>query len=548
MVAGSVNSLDGNEVYTYASGQPFSHGGYSYDTWGNNTGIRLLRSRTHGFVSLNAGYVFNVQADQMPQMTTKPVQVPSSIAEPYLLLNIRTSSVGFALVELRPPGSGQPLDGFSFNQSDLIRGNTLSAAASWNHGQAGSLASLRGKLVTVAITMADADLFSIQFGELEPASKLKTDDGSSTMHSLALPPPHADDYYHCLETCSPMSLCKPLKPGPARFEVEVFASAVGGAHEGFAYGQNGSEWRNWLLGAGGSKISHIILMNSQMGVDTGAHDGLLCEAHRRGIRILDGGIVDSCLGASFNSRPDDLLNTTLVDLWVAKSAHFIQSSGLDGAFLDYEGPMYRAMAQSNGSHLREGLTAAMSKLKGAMEAAVPGSQLAMAVGITGEPWNQQFTPEQINSTIHSVDRFFFMDYSFCGHHYSGLANSGLFFIKERLKKMRESLGFPNGQLIAGWPWWGCDFQCHEKDVNCTHLRWDCGGSDCHGREPGGDGHNGSDPGYAQIQPLLSISEARGFGRQWSEEGTSSKDRGGPGPYFTRFNASNGRYYQTWYDP
>ena len=66
MVAGSVNSLDGDEVFTYASGQPFSHNGWGYDTWGTNTGIRLLRSRTHGFVSLSAGYAFNVPVDQMP--------------------------------------------------------------------------------------------------------------------------------------------------------------------------------------------------------------------------------------------------------------------------------------------------------------------------------------------------------------------------------------------------------------------------------------------------------------------------------------------------
>ena len=44
MVAGSVNSLDGDEVFTYASGQPFSHNGWGYNTWGTNTGIRLLQS------------------------------------------------------------------------------------------------------------------------------------------------------------------------------------------------------------------------------------------------------------------------------------------------------------------------------------------------------------------------------------------------------------------------------------------------------------------------------------------------------------------------
>ena len=187
MVAGSVNSLDGDAVLTYASGQPFTHNGWGYDTWGSNTGIRLLQSRKHGFVSLRAGYVFNVPLEQLPQMATQPVRVPgsSSVTKPYLLLNIQTSSVGFAVVELRNPDTGQALEGFSFNKSDLIRGNTLAAAASWDNGQVGSLDSFRGKLVTVAVAMADSDLFSVWFGDLEHTSI------SQCMGTLARMCPHA---------------------------------------------------------------------------------------------------------------------------------------------------------------------------------------------------------------------------------------------------------------------------------------------------------------------------------------------------------------------
>ena len=91
----------------------------------------------------------------------------------YFEIRKATSNVGFAVVELRSPDSGQPLAGFSFNQSDLIRGNTLSAAASWGHGQAGSLVALRGTLVTVAVAMTDSDLFSLWFGEIAaPASAI----------------------------------------------------------------------------------------------------------------------------------------------------------------------------------------------------------------------------------------------------------------------------------------------------------------------------------------------------------------------------------------
>jgi hypothetical protein len=56
MVAGSVDSSDELEVLTYASAQPFTHGGdIANVTWKNNTGIRLLRSRKHGWVSIDAG-------------------------------------------------------------------------------------------------------------------------------------------------------------------------------------------------------------------------------------------------------------------------------------------------------------------------------------------------------------------------------------------------------------------------------------------------------------------------------------------------------------
>ena len=71
------------------------------------------------------------------------------------------------MVELQDPGSGQPLDGFAFCQSDPIQGNTLSAAGSWGVGNA-TRVGFRGKLVTVAVAMTDSDLFSIQFGQLEP--------------------------------------------------------------------------------------------------------------------------------------------------------------------------------------------------------------------------------------------------------------------------------------------------------------------------------------------------------------------------------------------
>ena len=46
MASGLVPSADGGEVYRYASGQPFTHGGDGANTtWAANTGIRRLRVR-----------------------------------------------------------------------------------------------------------------------------------------------------------------------------------------------------------------------------------------------------------------------------------------------------------------------------------------------------------------------------------------------------------------------------------------------------------------------------------------------------------------------
>ena len=49
MASGYVPSASGDELYFYASGQPFTHGGdAATHSWGNNSGIRLLTARRDG--------------------------------------------------------------------------------------------------------------------------------------------------------------------------------------------------------------------------------------------------------------------------------------------------------------------------------------------------------------------------------------------------------------------------------------------------------------------------------------------------------------------
>jgi hypothetical protein len=80
MASGWAPSVDGTEVYLYSSGQPFSHGGYTPKTWGDNSGIRLLRLRKHGFVSVEAQQVRRHVA--LPNLTTVAAVVPTGCPPP----------------------------------------------------------------------------------------------------------------------------------------------------------------------------------------------------------------------------------------------------------------------------------------------------------------------------------------------------------------------------------------------------------------------------------------------------------------------------------
>eukprot|EP00040_Diaphanoeca_grandis_P030387 m.179576 g.179576 ORF g.179576 m.179576 type:complete len:633 (-) comp31981_c0_seq2:690-2588(-) len=83
MASGHIMSSVGDEVFFYASGQPFTHGGDSgKHLWGNNTGIRVLRSRRDGFVAVEAPYVFNANMSTMPSFTTVDLQVPTTCPPP----------------------------------------------------------------------------------------------------------------------------------------------------------------------------------------------------------------------------------------------------------------------------------------------------------------------------------------------------------------------------------------------------------------------------------------------------------------------------------
>ena len=166
MASGFLPSLDGNHIYLYSSGQPFTHGSDGdVQGWGANTGIRLLKLRKDGFVSVDAPYAGAVgkPPSAAPALTTTAVTVPSNCVAPQapkVLVNFETSVVGYVAVELQV--GGKPVATFGLADADPLKGNAVGAVASWGGLKQRHIASLAGKSVAFKVAMADARLFSIK--------------------------------------------------------------------------------------------------------------------------------------------------------------------------------------------------------------------------------------------------------------------------------------------------------------------------------------------------------------------------------------------------
>ena len=87
MASGFLPSHDGLELHLYSSGSPNTHGEWApgkapggRNAWGNNTGVRILRLRKDGFVSVDAPYPTSNNLTALPSFTTVPITVPSDCA------------------------------------------------------------------------------------------------------------------------------------------------------------------------------------------------------------------------------------------------------------------------------------------------------------------------------------------------------------------------------------------------------------------------------------------------------------------------------------
>jgi hypothetical protein len=116
---------------------------------GEVTSVRRYASRLDGFASLTAPF-------EGGEVVTKPLRFRGQS----LRLNVSTSASGSVRVGLEEPG-GQPLDGFSVDDCDVVFGDGVEETVSWK-GVA-DLAALSGRPLRLRIRMNDADLYAFQF-------------------------------------------------------------------------------------------------------------------------------------------------------------------------------------------------------------------------------------------------------------------------------------------------------------------------------------------------------------------------------------------------
>jgi hypothetical protein len=111
--------------------------------------IRRYALRIDGFTSLKASY--NGGA-----MLTKPFIFNGE----NLYINYSTSAAGEIRIELQTE-DGTPIEGFSFEESEVIIGNEIKRLVKWNSPN--KLKELHGKPVRIKFKLKDANLYSLKF-------------------------------------------------------------------------------------------------------------------------------------------------------------------------------------------------------------------------------------------------------------------------------------------------------------------------------------------------------------------------------------------------
>jgi len=118
---------------------------------GRSTRVRRYTTRIDGFVSLHA-----------PLSGGACLTKPLIFSGRNLVLNFATSAAGSLRVEIQDH-EGNPVPGFSLDDSDEFFGDAIDRPASWTGGN--DLSALSGRPIRLRFVLKDADLYSIQFRE-----------------------------------------------------------------------------------------------------------------------------------------------------------------------------------------------------------------------------------------------------------------------------------------------------------------------------------------------------------------------------------------------
>lgn len=105
--------------------------------------------RLDGFASLHAGYAGG-------EMITKPFRFTGSELE----INYASSAVGSLRFELQDE-AGNPISGYTLDESREIIGDQIARVVAWDKGA--DVSPLAGRSVRMRVVLTDADLFSFQF-------------------------------------------------------------------------------------------------------------------------------------------------------------------------------------------------------------------------------------------------------------------------------------------------------------------------------------------------------------------------------------------------
>ncbi len=130
------------------SPEEFSFYSCEHYEW-DETHIRRLTIPRHRFASVGAGY-------NGGSFVTKPVVFEGE----RLVLNYATSAAGSVSLQLEDE-VGQPINGFTFADCEVLYGDELDHAVVW--GEARTLAKLAGTPVRIRFMLKDADIYAFRF-------------------------------------------------------------------------------------------------------------------------------------------------------------------------------------------------------------------------------------------------------------------------------------------------------------------------------------------------------------------------------------------------